>query len=148
MNRVLRIRHSEVFEPKSGDRTVPICSTLHEALLRFKRPSGYVVRPRATKTGPQRYVFRRLLHKVAVLAKLPTLVCHDLRRAFATCAAEDGVSAFRLRRWLGHARIDQTAKYVLDDDQYDPSIEGRQLGEPRFGWESVGTSPTRVRESA
>lgn len=37
---------------------------------------------------------------------------HALRHTFATIKAKEGVSPFRLRRWLGHARLDTTQIYV------------------------------------
>ena len=37
---------------------------------------------------------------------------HSLRHTFATIKAKQGVSPFKLRRWLGHARLDTTQIYV------------------------------------
>lgn len=37
---------------------------------------------------------------------------HALRHTFATIKAKQGVSPFKLRRWLGHARLDTTQIYV------------------------------------
>src|SRR4051812_32728268 len=37
---------------------------------------------------------------------------HSLRHTFATIKAKQGVSPFRLRKWLGHARLDTTQIYV------------------------------------
>jgi site-specific recombinase XerD len=37
---------------------------------------------------------------------------HSLRHTFATYKAERGVSAFQLKDWLGHARLDTTQIYV------------------------------------
>ncbi len=38
--------------------------------------------------------------------------CHSLRHTFATAKARQGVSAFRLKEWLGHAKLDTTQIYV------------------------------------
>ncbi|MFN0074820.1 MAG: tyrosine-type recombinase/integrase, partial [Chloroflexota bacterium] len=38
--------------------------------------------------------------------------CHSFRHTFATYKAQRGVSAFQLRDWLGHARLDTTQIYV------------------------------------
>lgn len=38
--------------------------------------------------------------------------CHSLRHTFATYKARQGVSAFRLQQWLGHAKLDTTQIYV------------------------------------
>ncbi len=37
---------------------------------------------------------------------------HSLRHTFATHKAERGVSPYRLKEWLGHARLDTTQLYV------------------------------------
>ena len=37
---------------------------------------------------------------------------HSLRHTFATRKAERGVSAFQLKEWLGHSRLDTTQIYV------------------------------------
>ena len=37
---------------------------------------------------------------------------HALRHTFATIKAKEEVSPFRLRKWLGHARLDTTQIYV------------------------------------
>ena len=38
--------------------------------------------------------------------------CHSLRHTFASMKARDGVTAFQLRDWLGHARLETTMIYV------------------------------------
>jgi integrase/recombinase XerC len=38
--------------------------------------------------------------------------CHTLRHTFATYKAEQGVSAFQLQQWLGHANLNTTQIYV------------------------------------
>ncbi len=38
--------------------------------------------------------------------------CHSLRHTFATAKARQGVSAFRLKEWLGHSKLDTTQIYV------------------------------------
>ncbi len=38
--------------------------------------------------------------------------CHSLRHTFASYKAQQGVSPFQLKEWLGHARLDTTQIYV------------------------------------
>jgi len=38
--------------------------------------------------------------------------CHSLRHTFGTYKAEQGVSAFQLKEWLGHANLNTTQIYV------------------------------------
>ncbi len=38
--------------------------------------------------------------------------CHSLRHTFATHKAQQGVSAYRLKDWLGHASLETTQIYV------------------------------------
>src|SRR5215212_5882180 len=38
--------------------------------------------------------------------------CHSLRHTFATAKAQQGVSAYRLRDWLGHSSLETTQIYI------------------------------------
>ncbi len=38
--------------------------------------------------------------------------CHSLRHSFATAKAEQNVSPYQLKEWLGHAKLDTTMQYV------------------------------------
>jgi integrase/recombinase XerC len=38
--------------------------------------------------------------------------CHSLRHTFATAKAEQNVSPYQLKEWLGHAKLDTTMQYV------------------------------------
>lgn len=49
---------------------------------------------------------------------LPALTIHDLRRTFATRAAEDGVPMRVLQKILGHSDISMTAKFYTNVDEH------------------------------
>jgi site-specific recombinase XerD len=38
--------------------------------------------------------------------------CHSLRHTFATAKAQQGISAYRLRDWLGHSSLETTQIYI------------------------------------
>jgi site-specific recombinase XerD len=56
---------------------------------------------------------RDLLEKYRVQAGVTKKISpHSLRHTFASFKAQQGVSPFQLKDWLGHARLDTTAIYV------------------------------------
>ncbi len=56
---------------------------------------------------------RKLVTKYCQLAGIKKKVsCHSLRHTFATFKAERGVSAYRLKEWLGHQSLETTQIYI------------------------------------
>jgi site-specific recombinase XerD len=56
---------------------------------------------------------RDLLAKYCQLAGIKKRITpHSLRHTFASYKAERGVSAFQLKEWLGHRKLDTTQIYV------------------------------------
>jgi integrase/recombinase XerC len=56
---------------------------------------------------------RKMVAKYLKLAGIKKKAsCHSLRHTFATAKAQQGVSAYRLKDWLGHASLETTQIYV------------------------------------
>src|SRR5207249_217824 len=56
---------------------------------------------------------RKLVAKYLKLAGIKKKAsCHSLRHTFATSKAQQGVSAYRLRDWLGHRSLETTQIYI------------------------------------
>jgi integrase/recombinase XerC len=56
---------------------------------------------------------RKVVTRYAKAAGLTKKVsCHSLRHTFATYKAQQGIGAFRLKEWLGHASLETTQIYV------------------------------------
>ncbi len=56
---------------------------------------------------------KKLIEKYRRLAEITKKIsCHSLRHTFATYKAERGISAFQLKDWLGHERLDTSLLYV------------------------------------
>jgi len=56
---------------------------------------------------------RKLVAKYLKLAGIKKKAsCHSLRHTFATAKAQQGISAYRLRDWLGHASLETTQIYI------------------------------------
>jgi len=111
---------------KSGkERSVPMCTGLRDVLLRYQRRDGQVVEAAAEAVARgRRWRFNGALAAVGRAASMPWLRPHDLRRAFASAAAQSGVGAFVLQRWLGHHSVTETQRYVTVPEGYDASVEG------------------------
>jgi len=50
--------------------------------------------------------------------------CHSLRHTFATAKAQQGISAYRLRDWLGHASLETTQIYLRQKCSIASSCSG------------------------
>lgn len=51
-------------------------------------------------------------YRICRKAGLPEEGWHRLRHSFGTRAARFGVNPWRLQKWMGHKRIDETMRYV------------------------------------
>jgi integrase len=118
-------RNNETTTPKGRTRrTVPMTSTLHDALKRMATiREGFVVRnlDGTAKTDGQADA---AILRICRRAGLPARLWHTLRHAFGTHAALFGVNPWRLQAWMGHKRIDETMLYV-----HVAEAHGRELPE-------------------
>src|SRR5687768_2641619 len=56
---------------------------------------------------------RKLVAKYLHLAGIKKKAsCHSLRHTFATAKAQQGISAYRLKEWLGHQSLETTQIYI------------------------------------
>lgn len=106
-------RNNQTTTPKGRTRrTIPMTSTLYEALKRMSVVrDGLVVRNldgSAKNDGQADMAIARVCRR----AGLPVRLFHTLRHTFGTHAALFGVNPWRLQAWLGHKRIDETMLYV------------------------------------
>ncbi len=106
-------RNKQTTTPKGRTRrTIPMTSTLHEALKRMSViRDGLVVRnlDGRAKSDDQA---DKAMGRICRRAGLPVFLFHRLRHTFGTHAALFGVNPWRLQAWLGHKRIDETMLYV------------------------------------
>jgi len=106
-------RNKQTTTPKGRTRrTIPMTSTLHEALKRMSViRDGLVVRnlDGNAKSDDQA---DKAIARICRRAGLPVRLFHTLRHTFGTHAALFGVNPWRLQAWLGHKRIDETMLYV------------------------------------
>jgi site-specific recombinase XerD len=56
-----------------------------------------------------RKLVAKYLHQAGIKKKAS---CHSLRHAFATAKAQQGISAYRLKEWLGHQSLETTQIYI------------------------------------
>jgi integrase len=93
-------------------RTVPMTTTLHDALRRMATVrEGWVIRnlDGSQKTDSEAsWAIERICRK----AGPPVHYWHRLRHTLGTHAALFGVNPWRLQTWMGHKRIDETMLYV------------------------------------
>ena len=66
-------------------------------------------------------------------AKDSPVVFHDLRHGFATTLAAAGVDLVKIQKWMGHASIQTTMRYLHYVPQHDDAarITAAQSGRPQ-----------------
>jgi integrase len=117
---VCSLRWTEVDEPgrclrlestKTGRSTRPVGRAALELLRTLPRPSETWVFP--GRDGAGRADLKKVLAGLFEAAGLAGVRSHDLRRTFASAAAEEGYSDATVGELLGHARRGVTARHYI-----------------------------------
>jgi len=115
--RVIEIRRKSDWNPKSGERTIPISDTLfpvleeHKSKSRRKAAKAYVFDARGSNNSHNR--LRRHLIRTAKKAGIPELTkLHTLRHTFASQLVMSGVDLPSVQRLMGHSSIQTTMIYA------------------------------------
>jgi integrase len=136
-----QVRHDQIGTPKGGRRrTVPMTNSLAEALKRLEVVrTGYVVRNADggyRTDGEATHAIRRICRR----AGLPERGWHSLRHSFGTPTALFGANPWSLQAWMGHAKIDETMRYVhLAKNRHRP-IPRELLQAGPASWIPIGGS--------
>jgi integrase/recombinase XerC len=113
INRVLRIRAGKGMVARSIELERKVIQAIKNYL--HTRPAAaaqqlflnYTNEPISDR-GVRKMVAKYL--KLAGIKKKAS--CHSLRHTFATAKAQQGISAYRLRDWLGHSSLETTQIYI------------------------------------
>jgi integrase len=128
----VHVRSTEYDPTKTGARRfVPICAELREILLRFRQPSGHVLRPERIEAGKWIYRFdpRAIWRRVIKKAGVRRIRFHEMRHTFASIMLLKGVSIFSVSRWLGHEDVATTEEVYAHTRAYNPEINLMRLRE-------------------
>jgi site-specific recombinase XerD len=125
--RLAYVKNQKHFRTKSGkERSVPICDALAEILLPFHAGKGLVLKPgQPYDTEDERryrWDFRTLLSLCCMDAGIDPIEVspHVLRHTFASIAAQNNVSLYKIAVWMGHSQVEVTQLYahlVPGDDE-------------------------------
>jgi len=113
----IKIRRKEFWQPKTGEREIPINSALHSLLtdLRKQNKSGLksnFVFPHP-KGGKMRIKLREKLIQIARKAGIEDLTkVHTLRHTFASHLVMSGVDLPTVKKLMGHSDIQTTMIYA------------------------------------
>ena len=120
--RLLTVRCDEGFQTKSGaERVVPLHHELIERLQPLRRHSGLLVQSqRVSRRG---YDARCALRRAREAAGVPRATFCLLRHTFGSWLAQQGVSIFKISRWMGHSSVKVTERYYVGLQAYDPDID-------------------------
>jgi integrase len=128
------------WQPKDGEaRDIPICTALHELLLRHRRPEGYLLvaepdkqmrtrkahAPWAYRYDPRR-LWTRLMAALTARGGRP-ITMYGMRHTFCSNLLIAGVSDLKVARWLGHADTRMIHKHYGHLLSYDSDINAVQV---------------------
>lgn len=111
------------------NRIVPISDELKRKLQPYVQKEGICFPTFSGKRKGQRYVSdgpKRLLRKVfkeAGIERNRRFGWHDFRHTFASRLVQEGVSIYKVCKWLGHANVSTTQIYAQFAPAYDWDIE-------------------------
>lgn len=106
-------------------RTVPISDELRDKLLPYIKASGLCFpTPNGGKyehEGPRRDL-RTIFRKIGIDPK-ERKGWHEFRHTFASRLAQQGISLYKIMKWLGHSSMQVTQIYAHFAPAYDSDIE-------------------------
>ena len=111
---VINVRSHTGFQLKDYEsRCIPLSQALKQHLEPHRKASGFVFESRSTNKGKNRYRFepKRSFHTVVEEAGVPWCTIQTLRETFASQLVSQGVSIYKVSRWLGHADVKTTQEH-------------------------------------
>ena len=121
-NDLIRVEAYEDFETKSKrSRTLPFSSKLREILEKYRdgKKNGFVF-DNATGSKEYHYYFRKVFDRVRKESNLDWVTPHIMRHTFGSLLAQQGVSLYKIGKWMGHSHTRVTELYAhlqaQDDD--------------------------------
>jgi integrase len=116
--RAIRIRRKEFWQPKTGERDIPINKQLHDLLTKLKSENDKSIRsnfvfPDKQTSGRIKTKLRRRLIQIARQAGIESLTkIHTLRHTFASHLVMNGVDLPTVKKLMGHSDIQTTMIYA------------------------------------
>jgi len=133
--RVVRVLNTAEHTVKNYQaRTIPVCTEALDKLLPYIRKEGPCFPTycgqrqgqRYVEDGPKRQLDR--IFKAAEITKKKRMGWHDFRHTFASRLAQEGVSIYKISKFLGHSSVLVTQIYAHFSPGYDLDIEKLTLG--------------------
>ena len=122
----IQVRSFEGFQIKDHDeRSIPMNRRIYDELYPHHQQEGYVF-PHMRNAKHQRYRIDLRASLTAALrdADLPTEHPYQrLRHSFGSLLAQQGVSLFKISKWMGHSTVVVTEKHYAGLQVYDAEID-------------------------
>ena len=106
-------------------RTIPLHKRLFAILEPYRTKSGYLIQPDKNMPGKWRlrYEPKKAFAATTKAAGVSWATQHMLRHTFASQLAQEGVSLFKVARWLGHRSISTTETFYAALAPRDEDID-------------------------
>jgi integrase len=120
---VINVRSFEGFGIKDHEeRAIPMAQRIFDSFCPHRKESGFVF---SGQEGNSRYRFdpRRGLEACLREANVRTDKPYQrLRMSFGSILVQNGVSIFKVSKWLGHSSVAVTERHYVGIQAYDPDI--------------------------
>jgi len=145
---LLHITQGPNFETKDrDDRTVPLTDEFREFLFKYGLRAPYMIAPNKITGKVYRVYFRkRFLHYVSTFNGI-NLSFHDCRRTFASLLASEGVSIYKISKWLGDG-VQVVERHYSHLVPQDPEINRINLSVEQATAAALGIDPGEPEEQA
>lgn len=135
---LIHIEETDTFTPKTREkRTIPLTAELRQWLNHYGLRSPFMLAPGVIHGKYRyRYDFRAAFDLHMERCGFTDVTFHDLRRTFASILVSEGVSIYKVAKWLGDT-VEQTENtyghLIPQDDDINPS------------WATAKKKPTKLR---
>jgi integrase len=118
---LIHVESYENFCTKSKkNRTLPLASALKNILESYKngKKEGFIF-AEAKGEGEYRYHFRRAFNTVRTKTELKWVTPHVMRHTFGSLLAQQGVSLYKISKWMGHShsRVTEIYAHLQEKDE-------------------------------
>lgn len=117
---LIHIEKTETFAVKNKQhRSVPLHPEFRKFLKRYKKSGSFMLKPEPVKgKGLYRYDFRKKFAALMKSVRLAWMTPHVMRHTFASLLASQGVSLFKIAKWLGdtHRTTEMHYPHLIPED--------------------------------
>ena len=123
---IIHIKAYPGFQLKDNeDRSIPMHQKIWDALYPHRQKSGYIFNEEISYSGTYQYRYDPKKSLITILgnAGLTTKNPYQrLRQSFGSALAANGISIFKISKWMGHSSVQVTERHYAGLQAFDDDI--------------------------